>query len=227
VQITDYLDVNGETPFGSLIDSSLAIRTDCRNSAISGPGLTVLLLQLFQWFFPDHFSQETRIFMAIFSLEYLDCRKSPVFDMESVFWILVYVLLSRTFALNPEACEDDREMLELLLPEDTMRLSADVSRKSRILLSFQISRPIDADSCLFPYKDLLHALVQKVIAYYGLAIQHRKQKTWFKEGEEDTVVDEFIDETQKFYRMLGQVESTVPDGAKETNTPGDLVVIHE
>jgi hypothetical protein len=165
--------------------------------------------------------------MAVFILEYSSCRNSPVFDMESVFWILVYVPLSRTFALKPEACEDDRKILELLLPEDTMRLSTDVNSKKSILYSLQKSWFVDADSCFHRYKELLYVLARKVAAYYGLAIQHRKQKTWFKEGEEDSVVDEFINETQKFYRMLGQVEGAVPDGAKETNTPGDLVVIHE
>jgi hypothetical protein len=137
--------------------------------------------------------------MAMYVLNHMDCPNSPIFDMESVFWILLYVPLNRSVAFNPEACEDDREMLGSLIPEDTMRLGSVINSKMHILLSLLRPWLVDADSCLHPYKELLYALSRKVDAYYDLARQHRKKKTWFGDKEEDRAVAGYIHEIQKFF----------------------------
>jgi hypothetical protein len=41
--------------------------------------------------------------MAMYVLEYPDCPNSPIFDMEAIFWILVYIPLHRKKVLGDRA----------------------------------------------------------------------------------------------------------------------------
>jgi hypothetical protein len=142
--------------------------------------------------------------MAVYVLEHLHCRNSSIFDMESVFWILVYVPLNRTVSSNQEPSQSDRDILNCIVPEDTMRLSTDINGKKSIFRDLQKSFFLLSMSCLYPYKDLLLKLSGKVEAYYDEARVHANSETWFSNEYEDRVVKEYIDEMQKFFDIVKQ-----------------------
>ena len=186
---------------GMLIDFNLAVKqTREENASPGNPELTVCasFRALFLLFMTVSL-QGVRTFMAIYILgptrKHKWKRHSPIFDMESFFWILMFVPLYQGSKKKVLSTRKDKDNYRRLCPKGIRRdISEDADAKVAILAE-QSAGPKQPESVLYPMKDLLHPLASLALRYYNLADDNSGS---FDPSEEEKVLDEYIAIVEKF-----------------------------
>ena len=129
-------------------------------------------------------------------------RHSPIFDVESLFWVLISVPLYQAY-IEGTLGQYDAELYKNLCPDSASSFRFEVPKKISLLL--EISREFyGIESCLTPYLPLLVQLQLLVDKYDRKAA---KTKGIFSPVEEDVAVDEYIKEVEDFLCGRGEVQT--------------------
>ena len=125
-------------------------------------------------------------------------RHSPIFDVESLFWVLISVPLYQAY-IEGTLGQYDAELYKNLCPDSASSFRFEVPKKISLLL--EISRGFSGrESFLTPYLPLLVQLQVLVDKYDDKA---ERAKGVFSPEEEDAAVDEYIKEVEVFLRGRG------------------------
>ena len=129
----------------------------------------------------------------MYMLNNLDAKPSPVFDMESCFWtILFVVLLHREHDLQDQW---EKRVWTRLKPE-FRSYAEDFDAKKLIINDFGRDDRIDEDWVLFPIAKLLTNLAKLVSHYDG--ISDSKKFVSFSEEDEMEAIDKYIACVEEF-----------------------------
>lgn len=125
-------------------------------------------------------------------------RHSPIFDMESFFWVLVFVPIYQT-CNGGSPTQDDSRNLHRMCPSTMHESDADL----KAALVYDILQGGLEDSCLKGYEDLLLPLAGLVNKYYREARKLAAKGVVFDPATEDKVVDKYITVVQTYLRSKG------------------------
>lgn len=136
----------------------------------------------------------------MFVLESIKRKKpivySPVFDLESFFWVLLFsILYSGYQSLEGEDLEAYRRLVPKNFSSD---YDNDVVKKTVILIDFQ-NRFFDFDKAqiLCPYESLICQLADLVWKYY---VEVARPRSKISSEKEKAAVDEYIEAFEKFIK---------------------------
>ena len=128
----------------------------------------------------------TRLFIAVRLLKCPDDTPSAVFDMESFFWTLVYVILHQNLPLQ---LDWDAEIYRSLVPEGRT-YAVDSRVKSSILDDLKNKRAIRTKSVFKPYEELVAPLASLALDFY--AMTKDEDFSGYTLEEETDVINESI-----------------------------------
>lgn len=126
-------------------------------------------------------------------------RHSPIFDMESFFWTLVFVPLYRNWLRGSLSKKDETAFRDLCPKSFARPFSMDANAKLSLMLDIAKER-VRKDSCLASYLPLLQPLAEIVGEYYDKALAEGSDGVYgvFQFSEEDMVVDKYVEAVEKF-----------------------------
>ena len=191
---------------GALIDFSLATKKlRANNVDENGPGLTVKRsIYIISRELTSSF-QGTRAFIAMFLLMQTDEGRhilhSPVFDMESFFWVLLFAILHPN---RDELSNREKQVYKALVPpkysDDYL---TDVQAKFLALANLRPSdKTYKALPHLEPYKDLIEDLAELVNRYFDLPQRPNRPGTpVYTLEEEQEAIHNYIDAFERFLRL--------------------------
>ena len=130
---------------------------------------------------------------------------SPIFDMESFFYVFLYVILSRK-KLGEQFSQRENQLWEDLVPSDFASKRAyknDANGKNRILSDLQgefTCKQLE-ETCIGPFLPMLKEMGTKISYNYGRAgfYMSRGLSSRFEARDEDDLVAFFISVFQKAY----------------------------
>ena len=123
---------------------------------------------------------------------------SPVFDMESFFWALLFAILH---PIRDELPEVERTIYSGLVPEVCGGdYSNDVRAKQAVLLALVLRFTDEALPHLRPYKVLIQDLAKLVHDYYALAEKRsaRSETPLYTLEEEEEAISRYMDAFERF-----------------------------
>ena len=143
--------------------------------------------------------QGTRVFTAMYILSttYRPWKRhSPIFDMESFFWILVFVPLHQGSCRKTLSVEDE-DLFELLCPEKARKGSfGDKHAKMSIICHINAGL-IYEESLLYPMMGLLKPLAELVSRYYAQGYHNGGE---YDASDETKAIDEYIEIVETYLR---------------------------
>ena len=189
---------------GALIDFSLATKKlRANNVDENGPGLTVKRsIYIISHELTSSF-QGTRAFIAMFLLKKANAGRqtlhSPVFDMESFFWVLLFAILHPN---RDELSKQERKVYRALVPSKCGDdYFTDVQAKAYALgkLALPSVKTYRALPHLEPYKVLIWDLAKLVNYYFYLPEgEDRPDTPIYTPEEEQEAIYKYIDAFERF-----------------------------